>query len=263
MTEVYKSATSQSFFFELVDSTTGLPKTGIVYTDVTGSYVRTRSARVAITMATLASASAAWSSGGFVEVDATNQPGIYRLDVPDAAFATGVTGLVVTVKATGCRTQSRGFVLIDWNKQNAYVPITSNSFAASSIAAAAIATDAFAAAKFAANCFTATKFATGVLPTVALDTEIVGRYNVYVKDFDSAAAGTLASSPWTYATRTLTSLAGLSIDTISGIDAAGAIALRTALGLAAADLDTQLDAIAAGGGGTDTISIDGDSVEIN
>lgn len=36
-----------------------------------------------------------------------------------------------------------------------------------------------------------------------------------------------------------------------------------ALGMAAADLDTQLDAIlAAGGGGNDTFVIDGDSVEI-
>jgi hypothetical protein len=122
VTEVFKGATSQSFMFELVDSTTGLPKTGIVYTDVTASYARTRSARVAITPATLASASSSYSSGGFIEVDATNQPGLYRVDVPNNAFASGAEEVVVTIKATGCRTQSRGFTLVDWNKQVAAIP---------------------------------------------------------------------------------------------------------------------------------------------
>jgi hypothetical protein len=123
MTDVYKQAvSSRSIFIELVDSTTGLPKTGILHSDVTGSYVRTRSARVAITMATLASASTAYSSGGFILIDDTNQPGVYRLDVPDLAFATGAEAVVVTVKATGCRTVSRLFDLVDVNNQVAYAP---------------------------------------------------------------------------------------------------------------------------------------------
>lgn len=122
MTDVYKDSTSHTYYFELVDSTTGLPKTGILYSDVTASYVRTRSARTAITPATLASASAAWSSGGFILVDDTNQPGVYRFDIPDAAFATGVDEVIVTVKATGCRTQSRKFTLVNINNQVAYVP---------------------------------------------------------------------------------------------------------------------------------------------
>ena len=122
MTDIFKGATSNSVFIELVDSTTGLPKTGIVHTDVTGSYVRTRSARVAITMATLASASASFSSGGFILIDDTNQPGVYRIDVPDAAFATGAVAVVVTVKATGCRTVSRLFNLVDINNQVACLP---------------------------------------------------------------------------------------------------------------------------------------------
>lgn len=124
MTEILKDSTSHSPFFELVDSTTGLPKTGILYTDVTGSYCRSRGARVAVTMATLASASAAYSSGGFILVDDTNQPGVYRFDVPNAAFATGVEEVVVTVKATGCRTVSRAFTLTDISMQTAKVPAT-------------------------------------------------------------------------------------------------------------------------------------------
>lgn len=120
--DVFKSATDQTIFIELVDSATGLPKTGIVYTDVTGSYSRTRSARVAITMATLASASTAHADGGFILVDDTNQPGVYRVDVPDAAFATGASEVVCTFKATGCRTVSRSINLVNINNQIAYVP---------------------------------------------------------------------------------------------------------------------------------------------
>lgn len=122
MTDIFKGATDQSLFIELVDSSTGLPKTGIVFGDVTGSYVRTRSARAAITMATLASASAAHSDGGFILVDDTNQPGVYRLDIPDAAVATGAPEVVITLKATGCRTVSRLINLVNINNQVAYVP---------------------------------------------------------------------------------------------------------------------------------------------
>jgi len=122
VTDIFKGATDQTIFIELVDSTTGLPKTGILYTAVTGSYARTRSARVAITMATLASASAAHSDGGFILVDDTNQPGVYRVDVPDAAFASGAPEVVCTFKATGCRTVSRSINLVNINNQVAYVP---------------------------------------------------------------------------------------------------------------------------------------------
>src|SRR6266403_1585647 len=43
-------------------------------------------AATAITLATQ-TVGGAWSSGGFVEVDAVNMKGLYRLDVPDTVFA--------------------------------------------------------------------------------------------------------------------------------------------------------------------------------
>jgi len=73
-------------------------QTGKAFGDVTGSYWRQGGIRVAITMATLGSVNAAHSDGGFIEVDATNQPGLYRLDVPDLAFATGADWVIITVK---------------------------------------------------------------------------------------------------------------------------------------------------------------------
>lgn len=103
---IKKGATSQSLYFEVLDSTstTGGRKTGLVYNtaSLTAYYTRNRGLATAITLATLAAADSAFSSGGFKEVDATNSPGLYRLDVPDAAFATGADSVVVTIKgATG------------------------------------------------------------------------------------------------------------------------------------------------------------------
>jgi hypothetical protein len=83
------------------DAISGLPKTGIAYSAVASSYARTRSARVAIPVVTLASVTAAHSDGGWREIDAVNMPGWYRFDLPDAALAAGADGSVVTVLSAG------------------------------------------------------------------------------------------------------------------------------------------------------------------
>jgi hypothetical protein len=69
----------------------GRPLTGLVFNtaSLAASYVRPGAARAAITLATQ-TVTGAWSSGGFVEIDATNMPGWYRFDIPDAALASGV-----------------------------------------------------------------------------------------------------------------------------------------------------------------------------
>jgi len=71
-------------------STTGGGKTGIAYNaaGLTAYYVRPAGTATAITLATQ-TVTGAWSSGGWVEVDATNLPGIYRFDIPNACVANG------------------------------------------------------------------------------------------------------------------------------------------------------------------------------
>lgn len=95
-------STSISLYVFVNDSTstTGGGRTGLVFNSagLTAFYVRSRSAPVAITLATLASNAAAWATGGFIEVDATNLPGVYRLDVPDAAFASGSRSVVLYLR---------------------------------------------------------------------------------------------------------------------------------------------------------------------
>lgn len=77
----------------------GEPKTGLLFSDIetggSASYMRQGAARTDFSLITLASASAAHSDGGFILVDDTNMPGIYRCDVPDAAFATGVDQVII------------------------------------------------------------------------------------------------------------------------------------------------------------------------
>jgi hypothetical protein len=60
-------------------------------------YVRNQSAPVAITLVTQ-TATGAWSSGGFAEISSSLVPGVYRLDVPNAAFAAGASDVTIVVR---------------------------------------------------------------------------------------------------------------------------------------------------------------------
>jgi hypothetical protein len=120
---IKKGATSQSVYFEVLDSSssTGARKTGLVYNtaSLVAYYVRNQGSVVAISLATLAAANSAWSSGGFKEVDATNMPGLYRLDVPDAAFASGADSVVVTIQGASNMVQaSYDIQLVAWDPQD-------------------------------------------------------------------------------------------------------------------------------------------------
>lgn len=101
---IYAGDTSKTIYVFLQDSTTGLAKTGIAYNSsgAIASYNLPLAARSAITLATQ-TVTGAWSSGGFVEVDATNEPGIYRFDVPNAAIASGAF-TIITLAFTGVKT---------------------------------------------------------------------------------------------------------------------------------------------------------------
>lgn len=146
MRSIKKGTTSQSLYFEFLDttSTTGGRKTGLAFNtaSLTAYYVRNQGSATAITLATLAAANSAWSSGGFKEVDATNMPGLYRLDVPDAAFATGADSVVITVKgATGMAQASLEIALIDNNSADVMSRLGAPAGASVSADVAAVKTD--------------------------------------------------------------------------------------------------------------------------
>lgn len=125
MRQIKKSAASQTVYLEVLDSssTTGGRKTGLVFntSSLTGYYVRNGGSATAITLATLAAANSAWSSGGFKEVDATNMPGVYRLDVPDAAILTGAESVVFTLRGAATMAQvSLEVQLVDNTPKDVY-----------------------------------------------------------------------------------------------------------------------------------------------
>ena len=76
-----------------------LNATGIAFNTpgITASYVRSGGARVGITLVSQ-TVSGVWTSGGFVEVDAVNMPGLYRIDVPDGALASGANQVTLMIK---------------------------------------------------------------------------------------------------------------------------------------------------------------------
>jgi len=70
--------------------TSGSALTGLVYNSsgLTCYYAREAGASTQISLATQTT-TGTHSDGGFVEIDATNMPGWYRLDLPDACCASG------------------------------------------------------------------------------------------------------------------------------------------------------------------------------
>jgi hypothetical protein len=64
---------------------------------ISASYVRSGAARVGITLVSQ-TVSGVWTSGGFVEVDPVNMPGLYRIDVPDGALASGANQVTLMIK---------------------------------------------------------------------------------------------------------------------------------------------------------------------
>jgi hypothetical protein len=87
VSDITKGSTSVSIYINL-----GFTATGIAAGSITLSYWRTRGAVTTFAATALGSATAAYAVGGWFELSAANSPGIYRIDVPDAAWAVGADG---------------------------------------------------------------------------------------------------------------------------------------------------------------------------
>ena len=104
------------YFVDDVSGTaTGEPTTGLLFSNIetggSASYHRQGAARVDFSLVTQTVAGA-HTDGGFVLIDDTNMPGVYRLDVPDLAFATGVDFVIIQlVAASGNDTLMRPIIV--------------------------------------------------------------------------------------------------------------------------------------------------------
>ena len=91
-TTIAPGSTSQSI--ELYLGATGL---AFNTSGLQAYYIRNRSAPVAITLVTQ-TATGAWTSGGFAQISSSLTPGVYRLDLPDAALAAGADDVTIVVR---------------------------------------------------------------------------------------------------------------------------------------------------------------------
>jgi hypothetical protein len=231
---------------------TGGDATGLTISDFDMQYVRTRETAAAKADAVaLAAANTAHTDNRGIEVDATDTPGLYRFDWPDAAFAAG-TEVVLTIKHTSCFTESLRVELVDYNPRDGVrLGLTALPNAAAE-AAGGLYTRGTGAGQInqAANgqidanvthaagtawlsgCITSATFTNGAIGSNAIASNAIGAAELAADAVTEIAAGV-----WAEATRTLTAIDEDS--TTLDIDAA----VRAAVGLAAADLDTQLSTI--------------------
>ena len=163
---VLKGSTSRGVLLRIIDSTDGTPETAVVFNTagIDLWYRREGAAVVAIVEVTLAALTTAWASGGFLAMS----HGYYRLDAPDAAFATGanfvdfggtVTGMVVIggrVRLTDFNLETATVTLASATHTGAVIPTVTTltnlpAITANWLTAAGIAADAITDAKVAAD----------------------------------------------------------------------------------------------------------------
>ena len=114
--EVKIGQTDYTVLILIRDSTTGAPKTALTFEsagiDVCYTRVETDNDVVltagAPVTTTLTGAHVDW---GFVKVDDTNAPGLYKFDIHDDVFAAGAWSAVVSLICTGCDPVHIEFIL--------------------------------------------------------------------------------------------------------------------------------------------------------
>lgn len=253
------SASRREYVF-IQDSsvTTGAGLTGLAYNSgsLVASYVREGAARQAISLATQ-TVTGAFSSGGFVEVDATNMPGVYRLDVPDAVFAGGATKAVVMLKgATNMAPVALEYQLVAFDPDDAVRQGLTALPNAAANTAGGLASMVRLAGTLPAQTGASAAAGTVNLASggISADNEGVGELLVvFSAAFTVRGAGVITASVNSTDRVTLNNGSALDFtptsgDTyarivlpgLAGMDAAG---IRAALGLTSGNLDTQLSGI--------------------
>jgi hypothetical protein len=192
-------------------STTGGGKTGLVYNSAGLTCYYRKGATGSATALTLATQTVggAHSDGGFVEVDATNMPGVYRLDLSDTIVASagmvtlllkGATGMApvpielevvsydpfdatrlglsalpnaAAAASGGLPTVGTGTGQVNPSSGKVPATIAAGDIANGAITAASIATDAITAAKIASNAITAAKIAADAIGASQLAADAV------------------------------------------------------------------------------------------
>jgi hypothetical protein len=149
----------------LIRDTAGAPKTALTYgsSGIDVCYTRVETDNDVVLTAgapaetTLTGAHVDW---GFVKVDDTNAPGLYKLDIADGVFASGAWSAVVSLICTGCDPVHVEFMLVP---ESPSLGVTGGGFVAGAITATAMAADCITEAKIADNAIAAEHLAAAAI----------------------------------------------------------------------------------------------------
>ena len=110
---IQKGATNVSVTVKIIDDTDGTPELGVLWNTagMDMEYRREGSVAINVTEATLAALTTAHADGGFLEIG----HGLYRFDLPDAAFATGQDGVQILGTVTGMIVIAPYIQLVDFD----------------------------------------------------------------------------------------------------------------------------------------------------
>lgn len=101
-------STDVTTYFAMRLTADGKAATGLTPANFDMQYVRSGVAPVAKVDATaLVATDSAHADNKIIEIDATDQPGLYRVDWPDAAFAAAVREVILTVKVATAFTEHK------------------------------------------------------------------------------------------------------------------------------------------------------------
>ena len=271
MRQIQKGSVDRSVDLYIIDSTDGTPEVGVLW-NTAGmdlKYRRDLSAVVSITEATLAALTTAHTDGGFLEIG----NGVYRLDLPDAAWATGADHVTIFGTVTGMIVLPVTVQLVAYDPESALATPTNitagtittatnvttvNGLAANTITAASIAADAITDAKVAADVTIAS--VTGAVGSV---TGAVGSVTGAVGSVTGLTASNLDVAVSTLATAAnLATVAGY-IDTEIGTIITDVAAVKSDTAAILVDTGTTLDgripaALTAGGNmKSDALAVNG------
>ena len=98
---IKKGSTSKlvELFIQDNSVTTGEGLTGLTFSSAgLSAYYYRDTGGSAVSISLVAGSLGTWSSGGFVEIDSTNMPGMYQFGLPNTAIATGATGVILELR---------------------------------------------------------------------------------------------------------------------------------------------------------------------
>jgi hypothetical protein len=128
---VLAGSTDVTTYFQL-RNLDGTDATGKTISDFDMQYTRSGVAPTAkVDAVALAAADTAHTDNRGFEIDGTDQPGVYRFDWPDAAFAAGVREVIVTIKHVECLTESIRVQLTGFDVGAAVIPANVTQFGGS------------------------------------------------------------------------------------------------------------------------------------